>query len=216
MSGLAGLSQLVDTASKKPRPDRDPNWYAHSSAMIGEQLVTFRFRAIDPEEWARRTFESSPQKDVPNDQTFRFNVREVSKDVAMISGALVDEDGTEEHVPLELWEQLWPVLSGPDRNDIIDTVFGLNHATPALATIAAKKARLLTLAQSADSPASSESRPDDSADGSPEKSSTSSETSSDASAGSSSPAKPSGTTSRSQRSSRQPKKTGTGDTTASR
>lgn len=214
MTGLAGLSQLIVTTSKKPRPDRDPNLYAEVGALLGEHLVSIRFRAIDPEEWARRTYESKPQVGVEKDQTFKYNVREVATQVAHISGYLVDEDGSEELIPAETWAELWPILSGPTRVDIFDAVFILNQGMPQMRTLEAKKARLHTRVQSADLLESSESPSSDSADGSPAKSSTSNGTSKDASPASSSPAKPSGTTSKSPPSSPQAKKTGTAARTA--
>lgn len=216
MTGLAGLSQLIDTTSKKPRPDRDPNLHVDVAALLGEHLVTIRFRAIDPEEWARRTYESTPQPDVEKDQTFKYNVREVAKDVAQISGYIVDEDAPEEFIPAATWAELWPVLSGPTKVDIFNAVFILNQGMPQMRTLEAKKAQLLTLAQSDDSLGKPGSHPVDSEGGSPAKSSTSNETSKDASPASSSPASPSGTTSKSPRSSPRAKKTGTGDRTASR
>ncbi|MWV50061.1 hypothetical protein GRS96_12355 [Rathayibacter sp. VKM Ac-2803] len=192
MTGLTGLSQLIDTTSKKPRPDQDPNWYVDADILL-DQLVTLRFRAIDPEDWARRTYDSSPRADVPKDKTFEFNVPEVCAAVARVSSFLVDDD-TEERIPPEMWDRLWPIVSAPDKVRILDAVFLTNQWGPQKATLDAKKARLLTLAQSADSLASSESPLDDSADGNRETSSTSNETSTDASADSSSPANPSGTT----------------------
>ncbi|OOB91188.1 hypothetical protein [Rathayibacter sp. VKM Ac-2630] len=216
MTGLAGLSQLIDTTSKTPRPDRDPNMHVDVAALVGEHLVSLRFRAIDPEEWARRTYESTPQPGVEKDQTFKYNVREVAKDVAQVSGYLVDEDRPEEFIPATTWAELWPILSGPTRVDIFNAVFILNQGMPQMRTIAAKKARLRTLEQSADSPESLESHPAGSAGGSPVRSSKSSGTSKDASPASSPPASPSGTANRSPRSSPRAKKTGTGDRTASR
>jgi len=114
---------------------------AELEAANGDALVTLRFTKLPGEKYAELTGKFMPRLDSPLDLNAHYNVDEVTKAAAVLSGAEVDGDEVSPLTPAQVAE-LWPLLSGVDVGRIRDVILALNDMGPRQLVVEAKKARL--------------------------------------------------------------------------
>jgi len=127
--------------SRKAVVDDLEKQIADLEAQNADALVTLRFTKLPGDKYADLTGRHSPRLDSPLDLNAHYNVDEVVKAAAALSGAEVDGDTVTPLTAAQV-EKLWPLLSGHDVGLIRDVVLMLNDIGPRQMVINAKKARL--------------------------------------------------------------------------
>lgn len=122
--------------------------------LIGEQLVEFRFREIDPRDWARATMANPPRTDLKIDLHYGYNLHGACEYAAVKSGRRVDGD-TETALTAEQWAKVFTVTrSGKTVTQITDAIWKLNEWLPSERLALAKKASAVVPVKKRRSPAS--------------------------------------------------------------
>lgn len=105
---------------------------------VNEKLHTLRFFQMDGLEWADQTDRYPARPGVLLDMRYGYNLRPLSKAVAVLTGKLVDGDEVVDITP-EQWDKLFKALAGAPIMRIGDALFSLNEWMPGQAVEAAKK-----------------------------------------------------------------------------
>ena len=133
---MASIDELLSAAKAKREtaPESDV-----VEVLLGGELVAFKFTEMPGDEWSELTVHNPPREDVPVDQVRGYDVYAVTRRAAAVNGVLVDGD-SESPVSADQWEQIWPLLSAPDFQDICGSVWKLNEWAPRERFEDAKKA----------------------------------------------------------------------------
>ena len=94
-----------------------------------DALVTLRFTRMPGRAWAELTSKNPVRLDVPIDRRYGYNYDAACEAAAIVSGVVVDDEGTKELSPQE-WAELFDVLSGNEVGLIRDAVWSLNEFDP--------------------------------------------------------------------------------------
>lgn len=127
--------------SRKAKVDDLEEQIAALDAENADALVTLRFTKLPGDKYAELTGRHNPRLDSPLDLNVHYNVDEVVKAAAKLSGAEVDGESVTPLTPAQV-EDLLPLLSGVDVANIRDVILALNDYGPRMQVINAKKARL--------------------------------------------------------------------------
>jgi hypothetical protein len=142
---------------------------AETEARAADFLVTFRFTALHGFEWAELTNRSIPRDGVKEDARHGWNVDEITKIVAVRTGARVGPDGELIEVSAEEWAQVWETLPPFGLREIELRILVLNEysgiAARNEAVIAARKVLTAQQARTPDSLSEPVSTRGDSQDG---------------------------------------------------
>src|SRR5690554_563318 len=76
---------------------------------VGDSVVTFRFREMDPRDWHRCTIANPPSAVVPLEQTFGYSLSGAAKHAAPLCGVRVDGDA-EHKLTAKQWGKLFTAI----------------------------------------------------------------------------------------------------------
>jgi len=125
--------------SRKAVVDDIEQQIADLEARNADALVTLRFTKLPGDKYADLTGHHNPRLDSPLDLNAHYNVDEVVKAAAKLSGAEVDGETVTPLMPQQI-DELWPMLSGAEVASIRDVILMLNDYGPRMQVLEAKKA----------------------------------------------------------------------------
>lgn len=107
--------------------------------LLNGTLYTFRFTALDAHVWADACDRAPVRADVTFDQTYGYDIREMTLSLAPLCGLRRVGDFFEE-LSADQWRVLLERIDGHTFNRIGEVLWALNEALPAEAVAGAKKA----------------------------------------------------------------------------
>jgi hypothetical protein len=115
-------------------------------AEFAGTLVDLKFTRLIGADWLDITSTHPPRPDVIADKlVFGYDFQAVTRDAAVRSGVLVEDD-TERELTAEEWDDLFALLSGGDHEQIANAVYSLNEGESNRAVELGKALRAATLA----------------------------------------------------------------------
>lgn len=91
-------------------------------------LVDLKFSRMEGTGWNDLTIVNPPREDsLPDKLIFGYNIHAVTRAAAVVSGVLVEDDGSERELTQEQWDDLFVLLSGKDSEKIGNAIYALNE-----------------------------------------------------------------------------------------
>lgn len=135
---------------KKAKAAKTPS--ADVPVMVGGAVHVFRFSQMGGLEWASETDKFPPRLDTAVDSTYGYNIRDLTRSTAPLSGVRVEGD-REVPVSADEWDALFDAISGHDFQKVTDAIWSLNEYNPQAAVTKAMDALKKAQARSSKEPA---------------------------------------------------------------
>jgi len=133
---MSDLDALLDAA--KERKTAEPDSRTHE-VLIGEDVWTLRFDAMDSRAWGDVTAANPLRPDSPIDRRYGYDFNGAARSAAPLCGVRV-VDGKDESLTPAQWEKVFDIISGGESNKIASDIFEMNDFAPAQRLATRKKA----------------------------------------------------------------------------
>lgn len=134
---LADLEEKLEVEKQKPLDGRLSK--KSPLALLQEEietvkaeyvntLVDLKFSRMEGTGWNDLTIVNPPREDsLPDKLIFGYNIHAVTRAAAVVSGVLVEDDGSERELTQQQWDDLFVLLSGKDNEKIANAIYALNE-----------------------------------------------------------------------------------------
>lgn len=110
-------------------------------AEYADALVDLKFTRMLGADWGDITITNPPREDsLPDRAFFGYNFHAVTRLAAVRSGVLL-EDGVEQTLTDQQWDELFALLSGKDHENVANAIYRLNEGDTARAVEVGKALR---------------------------------------------------------------------------
>jgi hypothetical protein len=132
---MKSFKERLAAAKVAPKPKSDPVF-----VVLDGELTEFVFYRAESGVWAEATAKYPSRPDVLIDLRYGYNFHAVCKEVAPVTGRLV-EDGEEQELSPEDWADIFSVIAGGGEfSSVTDAIWSVNEWDPAAAVERLKKA----------------------------------------------------------------------------